>query len=166
MKNNNKWGLIALAAFISCTTQQQVDVERLVDNYAQVTIPAPDLSGITDNGKEVLKLYRMAADEVDKIYWQQYFGDPETLLGPLDREAEKLYASINYGPWDRIDGKTFIPGYGNKPAGARFYPSDMSAAEFEVFSDPAKLRRFGITMPTKSPSERLNPSLAEPRTLP
>ena len=144
MKNNNKWGLIALAAFISCTTQQQVDVERLVDNYALVTIPAPDLSGITDNGKEVLKLYRMAADEVDKIYWQQYFGDPETLLGPLDREAEKLYASINYGPWDRIDGKTFIPGYGNKPAGARFYPSDMSAAEFEVFSDPAKLSPYTL----------------------
>ena len=57
---------------VSCT-QEKVDVSRLVKNYAVVTIPAPDLTGITDNGKEVLKLYRMAADEVNNIYWQQNF---------------------------------------------------------------------------------------------
>ena len=44
------WAILALAA-ISCT-QEQVDVDRLVENYAQVTIPAPDLTGITDNGKK------------------------------------------------------------------------------------------------------------------
>ena len=64
--------LLALTA-VSCV-QERVDAGRLVENYALVTIPAPDLTGITDNGKEVLKLYRMAADEVDKIYWQQYYG--------------------------------------------------------------------------------------------
>ena len=68
--------LLSLVA-ISCT-RERVNVNRLVENYAQVTIPAPDLSGITDNGKEVLKLYRMAADEVDKIYWQQYYGNAES----------------------------------------------------------------------------------------
>ena len=72
MKNHiTVWSLLALAV-VSCT-QDKVDFDRLVDNYAVVTIPAPDLTGITDNGKEVLKLYRMAADEVDKIYWQQNF---------------------------------------------------------------------------------------------
>ena len=65
--------LTGLLAF-SCK-QERVNVDRLVKNYAEVTIPAPDLTGITDNGKEVLRLYRKAADEVDKIYWQQYFGD-------------------------------------------------------------------------------------------
>ena len=94
---------------VSCS-QNRADVGRLVENYAQVTIPAPDLTGITDNGKEVLRLYRMAADEVDKIYWQQYFGDGEAFLGSLSDPSEKLYAGINYGPWDRIDGKPFLPG--------------------------------------------------------
>ena len=65
--------LLALTA-VSCV-QERVDAGRLVENYALVTIPAPDLTGITDNGKEVLKLYRMAADEVDKIYWHQYYGN-------------------------------------------------------------------------------------------
>ena len=83
---------------------------RLVENYALVTIPAPDLTGITDNGKEVLKLYRKAADEVDKIYWQQSLPEGESFLGSIADPSEKLYASINYGPWDRIDGKPFLKG--------------------------------------------------------
>ena len=48
---------------------------RKVSDYALVTIPAPNLNGITDNGKEVLNLYRFAADEIDAIYWKQYFGE-------------------------------------------------------------------------------------------
>ena len=115
-----------LTLSVSCA-QDRADVGRLVENYALVTIPAPDLTGITDNGKEVLRLYRMAADEVDNIYWQQYCGDKEAFLGTLTDPAEKLYAEINYGPWDRIDGKPFLPGYGSKPAGAGFYPADMAA---------------------------------------
>ena len=128
--------ILALAA-VSCT-QERIDVGRLVDNYAQVTIPAPDLTGISDNGKEVLKLYSMAADEIDKIYWQQYFGDGQALLNSLASSDEKLYAQINYGPWDRIDGKPFLPGYGSKPAGARFYPADLTSEEFDAWDDPCK----------------------------
>ena len=120
--------LLALTA-VSCV-RERVDAGRLVENYALVTIPAPDLTGITDNGKEVLKLYRMAADEVDKIYWQQYYGNGETFLDSLKNPSERLYAEINYGPWDRIDGKPFLPGYGEKPAGACFYPADMTAEEY------------------------------------
>ena len=52
--------------------------------------------------------------------------------------ASKLYAEINYGPWDRIDGKPFVEGYGAKPAGAGFYPADLTAAEFEAYPCPYK----------------------------
>ncbi len=137
MKNHiTVWSLLALAV-VSCT-QDKVDFDRLVDNYAVVTIPAPDLTGITDNGKEVLKLYRMAADEVDKIYWQQNYGEKDAFLDSLESPSQRLYAEINYGPWDRIDGKSFVNGYGDKPAGARFYPSNMTAEEFDSWDDPAK----------------------------
>ena len=135
-KTTTVWAILALVA-ISCT-QERVDVDRLVENYAEVTIPAPDLTGITDNGKEVLKLYRMAADEVDKIYWQQYFGDGETFLASLTSPSEKQYAEINYGPWDRIDGKPFLKGYGAKPAGAGFYPADMTSEEYLSWNNPDK----------------------------
>lgn len=137
MKRLTTIGLVLSVMVVSCT-QERANMDRLVENYALVTIPAPDLTGITDNGKEVLKLYRKAADEVDKIYWKQYLGDKETFLGSLKTESEKLYAHINYGPWDRIDGKAFLPGYGKKPAGARFYPADMTADEFHYWNDPDK----------------------------
>ena len=43
------------------------------------------------------------------------------------------YGVINFGPWDRIDGnEPFVPGAGPKPAGARFYPEDMTVQEFEA----------------------------------
>ncbi|MBR4822492.1 MAG: hypothetical protein IKZ71_05015 [Bacteroidales bacterium] len=134
--------VLALAA-VSCT-EEKADVGKLVDNYALVTIPAPDLTGITDNGKEVLRLYRLAADEVDKIYWQQYFGDGEAFLDSLSNPSEKLYAGINYGPWDRITGKPFLAGFGDKPAGARFYPEDMSAEEFAAWDDPYKCSPYTL----------------------
>ena len=136
------WLILALVA-VSCGPKR-TKAARLAENYAEVTIPAPDLSGITDNGKEVLNLYRFAADEVDKIYWQQNFGDKESLLSSLEDPAAKLYAEINYGPWDRIDGKPFLPGYGSKPEGAGFYPADMTAAEFEACTDPAKLSPYTL----------------------
>ena len=126
--------LLSLVA-VSCGSHR-TKADRLVENYAVVTIPAPDLSGITDNGKEVLNLYRFAADEVDKIYWRQNFGDKEALLASISDPAAKLYAEINYGPWDRIDGKSFVDGYGDKRPGAGFYPADMTAAEFDAFSSP------------------------------
>ena len=134
--------LLSLVA-VSCETHR-TKADRLVENYAVVKIPAPDLSGITDNGKEVLNLYRFAADEVDKIYWRQNFGDKEALLASISDPAAKLYAEINYGPWDRIDGKSFVDGYGDKRPGAGFYPADMTAAEFDAFSSPDKYSPYTL----------------------
>ena len=124
------------AVAVSCGPQKS-PAARLVQNYAEVTIPAPDLSGISDNGKEVLNLYRFAADEIDAIYWEQSFGR-QFIFDALSDPAEKEYVKINYGPWDRIDGKAFLPGFGPRPAGAGFYPSDMTPEEFEALDDPAK----------------------------
>ena len=134
--------LLSLVA-VSCGTHR-TKADRLVQNYAVVKIPAPDLSGITDNGKEVLNLYRFAADEVDKIYWEQNFGDKEALLASLDDPSAKLYAEINYGPWDRIDGKPFVDGYGAKPAGANFYPADLTADEFDAYACPHKASPYTL----------------------
>ena len=128
--------LLPAIVLVSCE-KKRTPADRLVANYAEVTIPAPDLSGITDNGKEVLNLYRFAADEADAIYWLQNFGD-KSAMEAIKSPSEKLYAMINYGPWDRIDGKPFIQGYGEKPAGSCFYPADMTAAEFDARADPAK----------------------------
>ena len=136
MKKSIVWAVLALMTVVSCK-ETKSPYSRNVAEYAVVTIPAPDLSGITDNGKEVLNLYRFAAKEVDAIYWEQYFGD-KTKLDTLSDPVQKTFAEINYGPWDRTSGKAFVDGYSDLPAGAGFYPSDMTAEEFEAWDDPDK----------------------------
>ena len=106
---------LTLLAAVSCNQSTESPFVHRVADYSVVTFEAPDLSGITDNGKEVLRLYRYAADVVDSIYWQQYFGDGEAFLNSLTDPSEKLYAGINYGPWDRIDGEPFLPGQVTEP---------------------------------------------------
>ncbi|MBQ4184432.1 MAG: hypothetical protein II652_05765, partial [Bacteroidales bacterium] len=71
--------VFSIIAVLAGCAQHRTAADRLMDNYALVTLPAPDLSGITDNGKEVLNLYRFASDEADRIYWEQNFGDKDAL---------------------------------------------------------------------------------------
>jgi hypothetical protein len=128
---------LALLAAVSCN-ETKSPFARSVADYAVVTIEAPDLSGITDNGKEVLNLYRFAADEVDAIYWQQYFGDKQALLDGIEDPVQKTFAEINYGPWDRSTGKSFVEGYADALPGAGFYPADMTKEEFDAWDNPDK----------------------------
>ncbi len=132
--------LLAIAAILLTTAcdQKKTSIEKKIEQYAVVDIPTPDLSGISDNGKEVLNLYRFAADEVDAIYWEQYFGDKQQFIDGIANADAKDYALINYGPWDRISGVSFIDGYTQRQLGANFYPADMSIDEFQQFSNPDK----------------------------
>lgn len=134
--------LIAAAAVCACDHSQKSPFEKKVSDYALVTIETPDLSGISDNGKEVLNLYRFAAEEIDAIYWEQYFGDKTALLGSLSDSLQKTFAEINYGPWDRADGKSFVEGYDDRLPGAAFYPADMTKDEFEAWGNSDKLSPY------------------------
>ena len=128
---------LVLITAVSCK-ETKSPFARNVADYAVVTIEAPDLSGITDNGKEVLNLYRFAADEVDAIYWEQYFGDKQALLDGIADPVQRTFAEINYGPWDRTTGKSFVDGYADALPGAGFYPADMTAEEFAAWDNPDK----------------------------
>lgn len=135
--------IMLLALVVSCNTGSKSAVQKKADEYALVKIAAPDLSNITDNGKEVLNLYKFAADQADSIYWKQVFGD-KGQIDALEDEDLKEFAYINYGPWNRIDGKVFIEGYGERRLGANFYPSDITVDEFDSLQDPSKDSRYTL----------------------
>ena len=99
--------------------------------YTDFTLTA-DLSHLSDNQKQVVKLLIEAADLMNELFWYESYGDKAALLGNIEDEDTKAFVAYNYGPWDRLDGnKPFVDGIGEKPAGANFYPSDMTKAEFE-----------------------------------
>jgi hypothetical protein len=80
-----------------------------------------------------------ASKIMDDLYWQQAWGDKDALLSSIEDPAQRRFAEINYGPWDRLDAdRSFVESYGAKPEGAQFYPADMSKEEFEAWDQEGK----------------------------
>ncbi len=103
----------------------------------------PDLSGLSDPQREMMSLLIDAAEIMDDLFWRQSFGDPGPLLEAVQDPEVRAFVEINYGPWDRLDGdKPFLAGYGEKPPGARFYPEDMTRAEFEAWNNVDKRNAY------------------------
>ncbi len=108
------------------------------DIYVPVTLSA-DLSHLSSNQKQMVSKLIDAAAIMDELFWRQAYGERQSLLDSIDDPAVRRFAELNYGPWDRLDGnKPFVPGVGEKPLGAGFYPADMSKEEFEAWAEPGK----------------------------
>jgi uncharacterized protein YcfL len=132
--------LLATLIFVACENEPTTDVIQQEEStpmqtnlakYTDFTLTA-DLSHLSDNQKQVVKLLIEAADLMNELFWYESYGDKAALLGNIEDEDTKAFVAYNYGPWDRLDGnKSFVDGIGEKPAGANFYPSDMTKAEFE-----------------------------------
>ena len=110
---------------------QQGTAPKLNQKYATVKLDA-DLSGLSANQQHMLVHLIEAAKLMDQAFWREAYGNNRALLNSIKNPGLKKFARINYGPWDRLDGnKPFISGSKPKPAGANFYPFDMTKDEFE-----------------------------------
>jgi len=108
------------------------------DIYATVRLSA-DLGGLSDRQKQMIPILIEASKIMDDLYWKQAYGDKTAFLAGIRDPAQRRFADINYGPWDRLAAdQPFIEGAGPKPLGAQFYPGDMSKAEFEAWDQEGK----------------------------
>jgi hypothetical protein len=107
--------------------------------------PAPlevDLSGLSAGDKKALAKLIEAGRVVNHIFMQQFWSGDLALYQKLQLDKSALgkarlhYFWINKGPWSEIDEhKAFLPGVSaKKPAGANFYPEDMTKEEFEAWA--------------------------------
>ncbi|MCS7086778.1 MAG: Zn-dependent hydrolase, partial [Bacteroidia bacterium] len=135
---------VAVLPATACREYQYRKVENVetvaekLKKYAPVTLKA-DLSPLTEKERQILGLMIDAAQIVDSLYWQQTFGGDIQTLFDHASEDERRFIAMNYGPWDILDGdKPFIKGVGERPKGARFYPTDMTPEEFEKTDLPCK----------------------------
>ncbi len=145
----------ALAAMmlVSCTQEAPTEeaaplftvVEPRPEIYAEFTLTA-DLSHLTDNQREMIKLLIDAAVIMDDLYWRQTYGDDyQAWLSSIGIDDVREFAELNYGPWDRLDADNpFIDGVGAKPLGANFYPTDMSKEEFDAAYLPGKKGLYSL----------------------
>ncbi len=114
------------------------------DIYAEVSLTA-DLSHLSERHRQMVGLLIDAGKITDDIFWQQVWGDKDELLNSIDDPKMKRFALYNYGPWDRLAAdQPFIESYGPRPPGARFYPEDMSKAEFEAWQQDGKKGEYSL----------------------
>jgi Peptidase family M49. len=136
--------ILCLIAITACNGQstpqsqeKQDAMKSKVDDYALVELKT-DLSSLSQNEKELLRIFLKIAQITDDIYWKQAYGnkmDMDTISSRWARE----FAQINYGPWDRLNSdKPFVLGFDAKPAGACYYPKDMKDSEFKALKDESK----------------------------
>ena len=123
----------------------QEETTHLSDKYAEYTLTT-DISHLSDNEKEMLQLLFEAADIMDGLFWRENYGDKDELMAKIGDNADiKKLATIAYGPWDGLDGnKPFVEGIGPKPAGAQFYPVDMTEEEWNALDDPNKTSQYTV----------------------
>jgi len=116
-----------------------VTAEPRPDVYAEFPLVA-DLSHLSEGQRQMLVLLIEASQIMDDLFWRQAYGDDyQEWLKSIGVDDARRFAELNYGPWDRLDAETpFIPGAGEKPLGARFYPVDMSKEQFEAAELPGK----------------------------
>ncbi len=121
-------------------------IQKKVKEYAVVKLTY-DLSKLTEKEKQMIPVLLEVAQIMDDIFWEQTWGDKNSLLDTIKDPAAKQFVVINYGPWDRLDeNKPFIAGIGEKPKGANFYPVDMTKEEFEKWNDQNKASKYTLVV--------------------
>ena len=131
------------------TNVQEIDVSKRLAQFAPVAIDVDDAL-ITDELRPVLHKLVRAAEVIDQIYLSQVWegnGELRAQLAADPARADELaYFDIMYGPWDRLEhGESFIAGVPSRPAGASFYPTDLTADDFQAFIEANPDRRDELT---------------------
>ncbi len=114
-----------------------VSMRDRLAKYTPVRLTA-DLSALSAREQKMIPLLIDAAKAMDRVFWIEAYGSPDSLLNALVDPDARRFVEINYGPWDRLDGNApFLKGVAPKPKGANFYPADMDTAEFGAAASAA-----------------------------
>jgi hypothetical protein len=129
-----------------CNQEKKVSpMQEKVNQFALVDLKT-DLSHLSQNQKKMLVKLIEVGDIMEDLFWKDAFpGDRDAFLKSLPDEATREFARIMYGPWDRMNGnKPFVDGYGEKPLGANYYPTDITKEEFEAWDEPNKMDWYSL----------------------
>lgn len=156
--------VLACAMLLSCAHRERRGGNTILDGLpvanpdhvrAQLRKFAPteiryDASLLDPGEKRVLEKLVEAAGYMDEIFTRQVYARNveirDKLLRSSSRDAGiyRDYFRINFGPFDRLDEDAPFIGNEPKPAGATFYPVDMTKEEFQnwIASHPEDREAF------------------------
>ena len=123
---------------ISKSSPDAAELNKLAARFAP-TMLVVDTSVLSAGDKQALVKLIEAARIVNTLFMKQFWSGDLALYHKLQQDKTPLgkarlhYFWINKGPWSEIDQhKAFLPGVPeHKPAGANFYPENMTKEEFQ-----------------------------------
>jgi len=133
-----------LPEHISVTGDSLTYIEKANSTFATFRLDAGGIA-FNENEKEMLRCFLEAAQIMDSLFWEQAYGDPESLRSRISQPAVRSFVDLNYGPWERLNNNSpFLPGIGPKPPGANLYPPDLDAEKFAAWTHPKKLDPYSM----------------------
>lgn len=113
----------------------------------------PDTSYLSAEEKQVVNLLIQAAEKMSDIYLRQnYAANPQVRRAiSVSRRADQAQLldmfDLYFGPWDELaDGHPFW-GTKSKPAGAGFYPEDLTKDQFDAYLAAHPDEKAALTSP-------------------
>jgi hypothetical protein len=140
--------LITFAAMTlaAATIPDLPELNRMIARFAPVELKV-DTAGLAPGDKQALAKISESARILDTLFvtqrWSGNVATREKLLkdtSPLGK-ARLHYFDLNKGPWSDLDNQAafLVDVPAKKPAGANFYPEDITKDEFETWA--AKLSK-------------------------
>jgi len=118
-------------------THTLVSLEKMRSRFAP-TVIGSDLSNLSPANRLALAKIVQAARLMNDIQDRQSWQDAPAMRATLESDKSAIgqsrlkYFHLNGGPWSALDHhKPFIDGVPERPAKANFYPSDLTAEEFD-----------------------------------
>jgi hypothetical protein len=131
--------ILAFAAMPGCAKKEKIKIEPAADVAERLKVYAPyDIEVpwqiIGEENRAALQKIYEASRVMDELFLRQVWSHNVELRDELARRGNPELLRFfwrNFGPWDRIDDDTPVLVKDAKPAGANFYPTDMTKEEFE-----------------------------------
>lgn len=99
----------------------------------------PDTSFLSAEDRDVVNLLNEAAELLTEIYFRQVSETNPATRAEIEASNSPDKAllldlfDLHFGPWDSLDHNKPFYGTAEQPAGAGFYPADMTKEEFEAW---------------------------------
>ena len=100
---------------------------------------APNTGFLNAEEREVVNLLIQAAERMSSIYLRQRSIDNPTIRAEIARSQHSQKAALldmfdlHFGPWDTLAENHPFYGGEKMPAGAGFYPRDLTKADFDAY---------------------------------
>jgi hypothetical protein len=144
--------LLATAAAPAIAAEPAYDMAASRAKLARIEM-RPDTSYLSAEERQVVNLLIQAANHMSEIYLRQnYAANPQVRQAiARSRRADQPQLldmfDLHFGPWDTLADDHPFWGNRPKPAGAGFYPEDLTKAEFDAYLTAHPAEKAALTSP-------------------